>query len=62
MVGLTFTHAILDPNAPRPTWEFNFKWNPFPNILRIAKMVGEARQAQWVGIKHKAHGLVQIDK
>ena len=60
--GLTSSRAILDPTTPRPTRKSIFTWNPFPNTLRITKLAGERRQAQWVGIKYKAHGLAQIDK
>jgi hypothetical protein len=33
----------LDPAAPRPTRKFSFNWDPFPNTLRITKIVGEKR-------------------
>uniref|UniRef100_A0A2N9FBT2 Uncharacterized protein n=1 Tax=Fagus sylvatica TaxID=28930 RepID=A0A2N9FBT2_FAGSY len=49
----------MDPNAPRPTRQYEFKWEPFTNTLRITKNVGEKRQAKWVGLKHNAIGLAQ---
>jgi hypothetical protein len=49
----------MDPNAPRPTRQCEFKWEPFTNTLRITKNVGEKRQAKWVGLKHNAIGLAQ---
>jgi hypothetical protein len=60
--GLTLSRAILDPAASCPTRKSSFTWNPFPNTLRITKLAGEKRQAQWVSLKYKAHGLAQIDK
>ena len=47
----------LDPLAPRLTLQFFFKWEPVYQSLRITKPVGEKRQAQRLGLKHKAHGL-----
>jgi hypothetical protein len=55
------THPTLPMNsdAPRPTRRFVFEWKPKKYTLRISKNVGEARQAQWVLLKHRAVGLAQ---
>jgi hypothetical protein len=49
----------MNPDAPRPTRRFVFEWKPKKYTLRITKNVGEARQAQWVHLKHRAVGLAQ---
>lgn len=40
--GLTskMPRVKLDPNAPRPTRQFEFKWEPFPNTLHITINLG----------------------
>ena len=50
----------MNPNAPRPTCQCDFKWEHFNNTLRITKLVGEKRQAKWLGLKHKAIDLAQL--
>uniref|UniRef100_A0A2N9EUT4 Uncharacterized protein n=1 Tax=Fagus sylvatica TaxID=28930 RepID=A0A2N9EUT4_FAGSY len=59
--GLTSkrSQVQLDLSAPRPTRKTHFNWDPFPNTLRITKLVGERRQVNWVGLRHKAQGLAQ---
>jgi hypothetical protein len=49
----------MNPDAPRPTRRFVFEWKPKKYTLRITKNVGEARQAQWVHLKHREVGLAQ---
>ena len=49
----------LDPCAPRPTLKTHFNWDPFPNTLCITKLMGEKRQAKWLGLRNRAHGLAQ---
>ena len=55
-------HVQLDPDAIRPTRKSEFKWNPRDKTLRITKLAEGKRQVEWVGLKYKAHGLIQIDK
>jgi hypothetical protein len=50
----------MNLDAPRPTRRFVFDWKPKTHTLRITKNIGEARQAQWVHLKHRAVGLAQI--
>ncbi len=50
----------LDPDAIRPTRKCYFKWNPRDKTLRITKGVEGKRQVEWVGLKYKAHGLIQL--
>jgi hypothetical protein len=52
----------LDPDAISPTRKCEFKWNPRDKTLRITKGVEGKRQVEWVGLKYKAHGLIQLDK
>ena len=52
--GLTSTSSRVQLDPAHLTCKFEFKWDPFPNTLRITKFVGEKRRAQWVGLKHKA--------
>uniref|UniRef100_A0A2N9GQ21 Reverse transcriptase domain-containing protein n=1 Tax=Fagus sylvatica TaxID=28930 RepID=A0A2N9GQ21_FAGSY len=54
--GLIFK---LNPEAPRPTRQCDFKWHPLNKTLRITMLAGGPRQAEWVGLKHKAIGLAQ---
>jgi hypothetical protein len=54
---LNLNQKPLDLVAPRPTRMFFFKWEPIHQTLHITKPMGERRQAHWVGLKHKAHGL-----
>ncbi len=54
--------VVLDPETLRPTRKTNFIWNPTKTTLRITKIHGEARQAHWVTIKHKAVGLAQTQQ
>jgi hypothetical protein len=56
-LNLSKTRAPLNPSAPRPTRKFSFIWEPKHKTLRITKLMGEKRQAQWVGLKYKAHRL-----
>ena len=58
-LNLKPTRAPLDTSAPRPTRKYYFKWEPIHTTLRITKIVGEKRQAAWVGLKTKAQGLAQ---
>ena len=51
----------MDLGAPRPTRKFHFVWKPNKQTLRITKTIGEARQAQWMPLRHKAVGLAQPD-
>jgi hypothetical protein len=52
----------MNPDAPRPTRNTNFTWNPASKTLRINKNDGEARKAQWVSLKYKAVGLAHPKK
>jgi hypothetical protein len=47
----------MNPDAPRPTRQTHFNWNPAAKSLRVIKNDGEARKAQWVSLKYKAVGL-----
>ena len=58
-LNLKLTRDPLDTSAPHPTCKYYFKWEPIQTTLRITKIVGEKRQATWVGLKTKAHGLAQ---
>jgi hypothetical protein len=51
--------VLMDLEAPRPTRRFVFDWKPHSKTLRITKNIGEARQAHWIPLKHKAVGLAQ---
>jgi hypothetical protein len=51
----------LDPEAIRPTRKCDFKWNPNDKTLRITKLEVGKRHVEWVGLKYKAHGLIQLD-
>jgi hypothetical protein len=51
----------LDPEAIRPTRKCDFKWNPNDKTLRITKMDVGKRHVEWVGLKYKACGLIQLD-
>jgi hypothetical protein len=35
--------VLMSESKPRPTRKFGFKWDPFPNTLRVTKIVGQAR-------------------
>ena len=58
-VGFILPRFKLNPEAPRPTRQCDFKWTPFNKTLCITMLVGGTRQAEWVGLKHKAIGLAQ---
>ena len=53
------TRVRMDLAAPRPTRRFGFVWKPKTHTLRITKIIGEARKAQWLPLKYKAVGLAQ---
>jgi hypothetical protein len=50
-------HVHLDPAALRPTRKTKFTWNPLNKTLRITKVEGGRRAAEWVGLRFKAQGL-----
>ena len=55
------TRVRMDLVASRPTLRTGFVWKPKTNTFRITKIIGEARKAQWVPLRHKAVGLAQND-
>jgi hypothetical protein len=36
--------VTMSESEPRPTRKCGFKWDPYPNTLRITKLVGQARR------------------
>ena len=39
---------------PRLTRKCEFKWDPYPNTLRVTKIMGQARRVAWVGVNKVA--------
>ena len=62
LVSLNLLNSVqLDPDAIRPTWKSVFKWDPRVKTLRITKLTKGKRQVEWVGLKHKAQGLIRLE-
>jgi hypothetical protein len=52
----------LNPDAIRPTRKCEFTWTPRDKKLRITKGAEGKRHVEWVGLKYKAQGLIQLKK
>ncbi len=39
---------------PRLNRKCEFKWDPYPNTLRVTKIMGQARRVAWVGVNKAA--------
>jgi hypothetical protein len=45
--------VLMAETEPRPTRKWVFKWDPYPNTVRISKLEGQARQVTWIGLRQE---------